>query len=351
MALHRSHVAALLMALTLTVCAQSPGGTSPGGTVESGDPCPGKRWGLADTQGNMVVPYQFTNIKSSDNEALAAKNANGLYGILAADGHPVSTFEYESAYPGIDGIILVSKNGLKGVYDHSGKLLLAPLYQSVNSMKNDLIPVMRGGMWGWVDLRNGKSEFPDQKFQYTKALGEDLIVGINPNNGGLTGFHRNGQVRFSIREGDNANPVNDTLFRILEGTQWAYFDFDGKACAEPPPAPLSPFWKRGLWGYKAADGSVKIAPRFRLAEPFQNGLARVHEGQLWGLIRENGDWAIPPAYSLMGPGADGEYVLRQGPNSDSWVETDISGHRSALPGRYCQVLPRLTSGLFPVREP
>src|SRR5690242_16889953 len=101
MGLHRSQITALLMGLTMAACGQPPGGVVGG----AGDPCPGKRWGLADARGKLVVDYQFADLRSSENEALVAKDTRGRYGILAPDGHALSAFEYESAIPYFGGMI------------------------------------------------------------------------------------------------------------------------------------------------------------------------------------------------------------------------------------------------------
>ncbi|MGY6268736.1 WG repeat-containing protein [Achromobacter denitrificans] len=54
---------------------------------------------------------------------------------------------------------------------------------------------------------------------------------------------------------------------------------------------------RGSWGYIDKQGRMAIAPAYAEAEPFQNGLAAVSQGELWGYIDRKGNWAIEPRYA------------------------------------------------------
>lgn len=53
----------------------------------------------------------------------------------------------------------------------------------------------------------------------------------------------------------------------------------------------------GTWGYIDKQGRMVILPAFQDAEPFQNGLAAVQQGDQWGYIDTRGEWVIKPRFS------------------------------------------------------
>ncbi|MGS1110316.1 WG repeat-containing protein [Achromobacter anxifer] len=53
----------------------------------------------------------------------------------------------------------------------------------------------------------------------------------------------------------------------------------------------------GRWGYLDKQGRMAIAPAFREAKSFQNGLAAVSQDGLWGYIDRQGQWAIQPRFA------------------------------------------------------
>lgn len=81
-----------------------------------------------------------------------------------------------------------------------------------------------------------------------------------------------------------------------------YEDGSGTGCQQPYREGLAAVLTgsagddEGSWGYIDKQGRMAIAPAYTDAEPFQNGLAAVSQGDLWGYIDRKGQWAIPPRY-------------------------------------------------------
>ena len=61
---------------------------------------------------------------------------------------------------------------------------------------------------------------------------------------------------------------------------------------------LVPFEQDGKWGYRDVSGQIIIAPRFDMAKPFQDGLARVNVGGAYDMHRmfEGGQWGFVNAH-------------------------------------------------------
>jgi len=69
---------------------------------------------------------------------------------------------------------------------------------------------------------------------------------------------------------------------------------------------LMPYEMNGKWGYKLADGTVKIAPVFEYARIFDQGIGKVKTDGKWGLINEDGKRLTPTAYDYIGHLLDGK---------------------------------------------
>lgn len=53
-------------------------------------------------------------------------------------------------------------------------------------------------------------------------------------------------------------------------------------------APLYPLPQDGKWGFVGQDGEWRLAPEWRQARPFSEGVAAVETGAGWGLVDRRG---------------------------------------------------------------
>lgn len=114
---------------------------------------------------------------------------------------------------------------------------------------------------------------------------------------------------------------------------------------------LAAFKMNGLWGYMDREGRVRIAPQFKSAQAFSQGLAAVQQRRnpssdcncdqdsdepKWGFIAPDGQWVIEPKFYNAGDFSQGlARVLVPRTNSMDNIFIDRQG-RQALPGQFAQ---------------
>lgn len=123
------------------------------------------KWGVIDFKGNTVIPCKYNSILSYGGHNYAiVKNENGKNAIIDSGGNLV--FPYADRYYNIrkngDIMFRENENGKYGLISKDCKKLLSGIYDEIGNRCDGLIPVKKGGVWGYAD-ENGHSTF-DYKF-------------------------------------------------------------------------------------------------------------------------------------------------------------------------------------------
>ena len=124
---------------------------------------------LIDKCGNFIVHKNDSNVwlrvigdydivyDFHDNFALACKN--GLWGIIDDKGAIIIPFEYEEMfYPSTD-LIRCKKNGLWGFIDKQGDIVISFTYEYASEYHEGLSACMKNNLWGYID-KHGKTIIP-----------------------------------------------------------------------------------------------------------------------------------------------------------------------------------------------
>ncbi len=99
---------------------------------------------------------------------------------------------------------------------------------------------------------------------------------------------------------------------------------------------LIPFRKAQLWGFCNADEKLVIPAKFDAAWPFQNGLAKVKKGALFGMISASGNWVLPADYDAIH-----QHHLLKLQKGQKYGLADPNGKL---------ILPTEYDGIFPIRD-
>lgn len=91
----------------------------------------------------------------------------------------------------------------------------------------------------------------------------------------------------------------------------------------------------GVWGYCGRDGRMVIAPEFKAARPFAEGLAAVVCDSRWGFIDATGRYRVNPLYEDAGDYAEGLAAVAQ---RGRWGYIDTTGRYMIAP-RFSRALP------------
>lgn len=174
----------------------------------------------------------------------------------------------------------------------------------------------------------------------------DLKVGIMAGDGSYV---------VPLRTYDSAYPTGDGHFVVGQGEDWLLLDSGGALLLKLPALSYEEgTWQdfneglvprmdpdSGLYGYADAAGNWVLAPRWRAAQRFSSGYAKVAgEDYRYGIIDHGGKTVIPTVYQELGlfqnsPDYDGggyfSYTDAQGQNG--WLSPDGAAHPGA-PGTH-----------------
>ncbi len=232
-------------------------------------------------------------------------------------------------------------SGKYSYIDPSGKPVLQPRFDWVDSFNNGLTPVKMGYKWGYMD-KTGKlvvrlqfddaESFPvsdssalasslslvkiGTKYGYIDSLGKVLIQpqfdGADAFKEGLSAIKINGKYGYIDSTGkvviqpqfDEAKFFSEGLATVKLTGKYGYIDKTGQILIQPQ-FDEAEFFSEGLaqvalankWGYINSTGHIVIAIQFDGAETFKEGLAGVKIDELWGYIDKMGKLVIQPEFT------------------------------------------------------
>ena len=232
-----------------------------------------------------------------------------LGGAVAIDTVSASdTSGQETARDASPQLLMIRSHGKYGLIDRTGKLILAPKYdspvsydsshqiESPNSFHNDrsdaLVPASIDHKWGYID-----------------KTGKEVIA-----------------PQFSM-----AGPFREGRAQVQVGENWGLIDRDGKFVIEPEYSFIGPFrsgiarvavggirleggFPRSKWGFVNEKGEQIVPPKYDYADSFVNGRALVNiggkwsgmaglsfQGGHWGVIDESGKFVVEPKIEIEAP--------------------------------------------------
>jgi hypothetical protein len=84
----------------------------------------------------------------------------GKLGVLTSDGRLALPFVYDGSEPAFsNGYLKVYKNGMEGIINDQGQLIVEPIYQYVSTAAKDFFVIKLNDKYGTIDLR-GKQVIP-----------------------------------------------------------------------------------------------------------------------------------------------------------------------------------------------
>jgi len=216
----------------------------------------GGKVGVVNSNGDVVVPPSYDN-------------KYGMYGYLRY----------------FDSMAVVKKNGKFGYIDKKGKEVVPCIYDDVSEFSEGFAAVNKGGKYGVID-KSGKQIVPFKYDYIAKFCNGAALVGI----GGKFGFIN--------EKGEEIVSLN-----YVNGDDNCYF-YDGLARVVTKP-------EEDVWNYIYINksGEVIIGPIYDEARRFQEGLAVVKKGDMYGYIDTNGKEVIPFIYDNANDFVDGMAVV------------------------------------------
>jgi hypothetical protein len=198
---------------------------------------------------------------------------------------------WEEAGPFDSGIARVRKDGLQGLIDRKGKLIVPARHEFLRDPKEGLAAFESEGKVGFYNSQ-GKVAV-EAELDLAEDFSNGAAKAIQGGKAGLMG--PDGEWLVEPNKDDVGELGRDGLYAFREGRNWGYLQLDGKAAIKAKfqsagqfAEGLAPAAEGGRFGYISPDGAWAIAPQFDQASPFVEGRARVALGQERWLIDSKG---------------------------------------------------------------
>ena len=166
------------------------------------------KWGAIDKTGNVVIPFEFTELEAFNEGLAKAQKNNGKYGFIDKQGNIVVPFIYDCVGYFYNGYAMVGNNdtGKNGFIDKLGNLVVPMIYDDVSDFHEGMAAVFNKtedynfGSYGFVntqgqqvvqmiyndagDFSNGLAPvaIPDERFPREKG---QKLYGYIDRNGNM----------------------------------------------------------------------------------------------------------------------------------------------------------------------
>lgn len=336
--------------------------------------------GAIDSNANVIVPVQYSKVRSYHEDRVAVKNLGGRWGFVNREGEEVVKAQYRVAHDFSEGLAIIFDQSRWGAIDPSGgiaikpqylrmgdfkegkawvhlpkrkkgyvnkkgELLFARYFSKLTNFKNGIARVyIRKRGWGLI---NTKGEFilkPKKRYSKIEAFGESGLARVKigkkyrlmNEEGELVGKKAYGKIR-DFHEGLAAVRVQALTGKNLGKTNlnWMLIDTTGELVTDKEFRQLKDFSEgRAAFtaegtkrGYINTKGEVVIDPIYFRVEPFQDNRAVVWDSyNRTGVIDTTGKVIIPVKYNKILDISKGLALVRRNSWTYYFVHEDTKRH-------------------------
>ena len=211
-----------------------------------------KRYGYIDCNGKIAIPFKFATAEPFKNGCARVDNGKGI----DRTGNLMSEFKMKQPASDLrDGIVEIKKDGRYGFADLTGRVIVAPQYDSIGRPIDGLIV---------VGMEIGQCKYKYGVVDKTGAV----IVPLKFDELGTWGY---------------GTPFSENIIPASNGEKWGAIDLHGEYVIPPVYDRVFPcengiaVVQNGLkYGYVSRSGKEVFRPQFDIADRFNKlGIARV----------------------------------------------------------------------------
>lgn len=310
--------------------------------------------GYVDHQGKIILPAlydqadRFEQIWAS-NSGLAAVVKNGKTGYVTPTGKEVLPAQYDwvdtafvQVYQQGKGLAKCRKEGKFGLVNALAETVVPFEYEAITEASEDFIIARYKGKWGV--LTTDQSELIPFQFDGIRPLkgAEGRFLEVSTlqvpyhwlgSDGTLKGTS---PTRSELAVPTTPAPVKQAKYQyasdfdtqgfavVQKGEEVALVDAGGRLLTKYKYLEIGPFADglalvklsdsdraKRLYGYIDREGKEVIAPQYKQARAFSDGLAEVQSGAQWGYINPQGQWALKAQYAQTTPFVGGYALVNQ----------------------------------------
>jgi hypothetical protein len=146
---------------------------------------------------------------------LQVASKEGKRDIYDLDGNLIYQTWYYEVNPLTGELFIIEKNGLKGIVDLSGKVLLKPRYQAIVADSASHISLLHRSKFGYFNPNGGLIR-PQYESRLT-TFSEDIMLSSKGNKKGLVNHQNETVLPF---EYDQIHFWSDSLVFVKKGSEW-----------------------------------------------------------------------------------------------------------------------------------
>ena len=322
-----------------------------------------EKYGYLNKKGKLVIPYKY-DFANEMYKGVAIIKINGKYGLIDNKGNYKISPQLEDVY--FDnlkiGIITFIKDGLVGLMDKNGKILVPSKYETIGKIENGFAPAKINGKYGLIDTKgstiipfrynylggftNGiSSSFienenakmglldikgnillnPEYDFVYTSQ--DNMVYLKKDNKKGLADKYGNNLLPTEYRE--DYHQFNEGLMIVEKDKKFGFVNDKGEMVipliydgADEFSEGLAPVLKDWKWGFINIRGDTIIDFKFvGVMMPFRDGYASYgkrnfssgghYTTDMWGLIDKKGNIIVSNKYNSASPGYNGNFIVEK----------------------------------------
>jgi hypothetical protein len=171
-----------------------------------------KKYGLINTQGQILFRPQFDELRISNNAALV--RVDSLFGFVDNKGNWIVKPKYKVAYPFYKGTAVIQDSGQFLLINKQGQRITLQTFDTIWSFKNDVAVVVKNKKWGFINYQ-GQYILPLYNYE---GIGEyNWYFGMFQKDGKWFVIDTTGHI--PIKEGFDEVQINgdkDSVFAVGE---------------------------------------------------------------------------------------------------------------------------------------
>ncbi len=113
------------------------------------------KWGVIDTEFNVVLPMIYDSIKVKRNIIILKKDS--LYGVLSSTGKKITDISYSNINVENLHFFTAKKNNKLALFDYSGNKILDAKYSEIEIINQKIIKIKKDGLYTLFDIDSKKT--------------------------------------------------------------------------------------------------------------------------------------------------------------------------------------------------
>lgn len=264
-----------------------------------------EQWGFMDHQGQVIIEPQFTFVDDFS-QGRAAVYQKGNYGFIDPSGRWVVEPQFSAVLPfHFNMSVVYDDDGNAGLINLFGEWIVKPQYDDIIIVNDEKVWIIQDDQAALFKLKS--MQISPKKYDEFLSCPNGLVIVFDGEIYAV--INKNEEVLFSYNE--EILPFGD-LFLVSQNDSMAIVDENNKPILPFDEYTFSGYNKNGLTafelngklGYVNAEGEIHIEPtldifpNWNLFANFEAGYAKAYQAKTkkYGLINEQGKWAVTPKY-------------------------------------------------------